>query len=129
MDETERRRALSTLQSIWDDLVERLKDTVVENEDGLRSQEYSFAYQQLEDRFAPRMMNITHMMGAIHNAGRDRAQPVPCYRVERVEGELEELDTRINDRLAELPGQRLHNVEIVRGNDGWHAFLTLSQAS
>ena len=127
MDENDRRRALATLQKVYEDLARRAVDTVLENEEGLRAGPYSFAYQELEDRFAPRLINLGHMIGALQHLQRGRP-PQTEFRVERVEGPLEELDTRINERLRKLGGETLHQVQLAQGDDGgWHAFLTMSR--
>jgi hypothetical protein len=124
MDETQ--RAAMTLQMVYDDLVKRLTDATMENEEGLRSSPYSFSLQELEDRFAPRLVNIGHLIFALYHASRQR-QPPARYRVHRVEGELDELDTLINQVLRESPAEQLHNVALAQDEEAgtWHAFLTL----
>lgn len=126
-DESDRRRALATLQRVYEDLARRAVETVIENEDGLRAGPYSFAYQELEDRFAPRLMNLGHMIGALQHLQRGRPAQTE-YHVERIEAELEEMDQRINERLRKTPAETLHQVQIAQGDDGkWHAFLVLSR--
>ena len=67
------------------------------------------------------------MIGAVQTAAPRRPQAPPEYRVLRVEGELAELDQRINERLRDLPGHEVHGLEIVSDDDEtWHAFLTVS---
>jgi hypothetical protein len=130
MDERQRRRALATLQRVYQDIAERAVDTVIENKEGLEQSPYSFAYQEIEDRYAPRLMNLGNLIGALQHLGR-REEPPTRYRVERVEGELEELDEVINTYLALHPGDALHNVQFIRGEGesegSWHAFLTVSR--
>lgn len=131
MDERSRRRALMTLQRVYEDLARRTVDTVIENEEGLQTSPYSFAYQEIEDRFAPRLINLGHMIGALQQMGRQRQEPRPPtrhFRVKRVEGEIAELDGLINVHLEENPEDHLHQVCLAHGEDGnWHAFLTLSR--
>ncbi len=127
VDENERRRALATLHKVYEDLARRAVDTVLENEEGLRAGPYSFAYQELEDRFAPRLINLGHMIGAIQNLQRQRP-PQTEYHVERIQGSLEELETKVNERLKKAAGETLHQVELAQGDDGaWHAYLVLSR--
>lgn len=129
MKESDRRRALETLQHVYEDLAERALDTVIENEEGLRQGPYSFAYQEIEDRFVPRLINLGHMIGSLQQLGSRRAPRPPKYRVLRVEGPLGELDDRINAALGECRGERVHGLELAEDPDAdvWHAFLTLSR--
>ncbi|MCG3136167.1 MAG: hypothetical protein HMLKMBBP_04007 [Planctomycetes bacterium] len=127
MDENARRRAMATLQKMYEDLARRAVDTVNENEDGLRSSPFSFAYQEIEDRFAPRLLNLGHLLGAMQHLQRQKPQHTE-FSVERVEGPLDQLDKRINDKLRGDRGATLHNVSLAQADDGtWHAFLTLSR--
>jgi hypothetical protein len=131
MDEADRRSALVTLQKVYEDLASRAVETVLENAEGLRQGPYSFAYQELEDRFAPRLINLGHMIGALQHMGR-RPQPQHEFRVERVMGPLVELDARINEVLRRAPQDTLHQVALAPAEDdegpaNWHAFLTLSR--
>jgi hypothetical protein len=129
MEERERRRALGTLQRVYEDLAQRAVDTVIENQEGLEQSPYSFAYQEIEDRFAPRLMNLGNLIGALQHLGRRRETP-PRYRVERLEGELDDLDEVINEYLARHPADALHDLNFVRAEDEegtWHVFLTLSR--
>jgi transcription termination factor NusB len=131
MDENDRRRALLTLQKVYEDLARRAVDTVLENEEGLEQSPYSFAYQEIEDRFAPRLINLGHMIGALQHAGRQQRQPHTEFRVERVAGKLEELDGLINEKLREWSNDALHQVSVVSdaSTGQWHAFLTMSRTS
>lgn len=131
MDENDRRRALLTLQKVYEDLARRAVETVIENEEGLEQSPYSFAYQEIEDRFAPRLVNLGHMIGSLQHAGRQQRPPHTEFRVERVAGKLEELDTLINEKLREVPTDSLHQVNMVSdpATGAWHAFLTLSRTS
>lgn len=131
MDENDRRRALLTLQKVYEDLARRAVETVIENEEGLEQSPYSFAYQEIEDRFAPRLVNLGHMIGSLQHAGRPQRQPHTEFRVERVTGKLEDLDTLINDKLREVPADALHQVNVVTdaATGTWHAFLTMSRTS
>jgi hypothetical protein len=127
MDENDRRRALGTLQKVYEDLARRAVENVLENEEGLRSSPYSFAYQEIEDRFAPRLINLGHLIGALQHLSGRRVQNVE-YQVQRVEGPLEELDGRINEALRRAPGTTLHDVALAKDDAGtWHAFLTTSR--
>lgn len=131
MDENDRRRALVTLQKVYEELARRAVETVIENEEGLEQSPYSFAYQEIEDRFAPRLVNLGHMINALQHAGRHQRQPHTEYRVERVGGKLEEIDGLINQKLRETPNDALHQVNFVPDapSGEWHAFLTLSRTS
>lgn len=131
MDENDRRRALMTLQKVYEDLARRAVDTVLENEEGLEQSPYSFAYQEIEDRFAPRLINLGHMIGALQHAGRQQRQPHTEFRVEHVTGKLEDIDGLINDKLRESPSDCLHHVNVVAdaASGSWHAFLTLSRTT
>lgn len=128
MDANDHRRAMHTLQKVYEDLARRAVDSVIENEEGLRSSPYSFAYQEIEDRFAPRLTNLGHLIGALQHLQRQR-QPQPEYRVERIEGPVAELDKKINERLKQCQGETLHQVSFAPGDavGVWHAFLTLSR--
>ena len=131
MDENDRRRALITLQKVYEDLARRAVDTVIENEEGLEQSPYSFAYQEIEDRFAPRLVNLGHLIGSLQHAGRQQRQPHTEFRVERVVGKLDELDGLINEKLRESPTDALHQVNVVTdaATGTWHAFLTMSRTS
>ena len=131
MDENDRRRALITLQKVYEDLARRAVDTVIENEEGLEQSPYSFAYQEIEDRFAPRLVNLGHLIGSLQHAGRQQRQPHTEFRVERVEGKLEDLDALINAKLRDVPADALHQVNVVTdaATGLWHAFLTMSHTS
>ena len=132
MDENDRRRALITLQKVYEELARRAVDTVIENEEGLEQSPYSFAYQEIEDRFAPRLVNLGHMIGALQHAGRQQRQPHTEFRVERVtSAKLDELDAVINAKIRETPNDALHQVNVVHDPVAttWHAFLTLSRTS
>jgi hypothetical protein len=131
MEENDRRRALLTLQKVYEELARRAVDTVLENEEGLEQSPYSFAYQELEDRFAPRLINLGHMINALQHAGRQQRQPHTEFRIERVAGKLDEMDRLINEKLRESPSDSLHQVSVVPDSltGTWHAFLTLSRTS
>ena len=131
MDENDRRRALMTLQKVYEDLARRAVETVIENEEGLEQSPYSFAYQEIEDRFAPRLVNLGHMIGSLQHAGRQQRQPHTEFRVERVAGKIDDLETLINEKLREAPTDSLHHVNVVpdAATGTWHAFLTLSRTS
>jgi len=130
MDERQRRKALSTLQRVYEDLAGRAVDTVIENREGLEQSPYSFAYQEIEDRFAPRLMNLGNLIGALQHLGR-KQQPPPQFRVDRVRGDLDDMDDLINEHLSRHPGQTLHQINFVRDPDDdpgtWQAFLTFSR--
>ncbi len=131
MDENDRRRALVTLQKVYEDLARRAVETVIENEEGLEQSPYSFAYQEIEDRFAPRLVNLGHMIGALQHAGRQQRQPHTAFRIERVAGKIEDIDGLINEKLRETPNDALHQVNVVSDalTGTWHAFLTFSRTS
>ena len=128
MDIQERRRALRTLQRVYERMAERALETVIENEEGLEQSPYSFAYQEIEDRFSMRLINLGHMIGALQQLDRPREARRVSFRVERVEGALDELDDLINERLADCPGDALHGLQLAQEEPGnWHAFLTLAR--
>ncbi|MCE9636895.1 MAG: hypothetical protein K8T90_14415 [Planctomycetes bacterium] len=128
MDANDHRRAMHTLQKVYEDLARRAIESVLENEEGLRSSPYSFAYQEIEDRFAPRLVSLGHLIGSLQHLQRQR-QPQTEYRVERIEGPVAELDTKINERLKQCQGETLHQVSLVPAEavGMWHAFLTMSR--
>lgn len=127
--ERHRRRAEKLLKRIWQDMVGQLIDECVDNEESLAGQGFSFSYQGIEDRFAQRLFMAGQMIGAVQSAAPRRPRPPPEFRVVRIEGPLEELDQRINERLRDLPGHEVHGLEIVSDDDEtWHAFLTVSGA-
>ena len=128
IDEGERRRAQLAMQRVWRDLVRQLVDTCVNNEEDLQQAGFSYAYQEIEDRFAQRLFLAGQMMGAIQHAGPPQPEaPPPQFRVLRVEGALDELDERINAQLEALPGHTVHDLSLASDDDEtWHAFLTVS---
>ncbi len=108
-------------------MVGQLVDECVENEPSLSGQGFSYAYQAIEDRFAQRIFLAGQMIGAVQNAAPRAPQPPPDFRVVRVEGALDELDERINEKLRDLPGHAVHGLQIASDDDEtWHAFLTVS---
>lgn len=128
MDANDHRRALATLQKVYEDLARRAVENVIENEEGLRSSPYSFAYQEIEDRYAPRLINLGHLIGALQHLQRQRPTQTE-FRVERVEAPLAELDKKINEKLRHSQGEMLHGLQLAAGDAGtWHAFLTLSRS-
>ncbi len=128
IDEKDRRRAMRAIQHVWRDLVRQLVESAVAHEDELQGTGFSYAYQEMEDRFGQRLFLASQMLGAIQHAGPPARPPAPPeFKVIRVEGPLEELDTRINARLADLRGHLVHGIEIASDDDElWHAFVTLS---
>jgi hypothetical protein len=69
------------------------------------------------------------MIGSLQHAGRQQRQPHTEFRVERVAGKLEEIDSLINEKLRAAPSDALHQVSVVTdaATGTWHAFLTLSR--
>ncbi len=112
-------------------MVSQLVDKAVENEEDLAGPGFSYSYQEMEDRFGQRLFLASQMLGAVQQAGPQRPEtPSPEFKVIRVEGALEELDERINDRLRDLVGHQVHDLTIASDDDEtWHAFLTLSLAT
>jgi hypothetical protein len=127
MDANEHRRALQTLQRVYEDLARRAVEHVNEREEVLRSSPYSFAYQNDIEDLAPRLINLGHLIGALQHLQRQR-QPQTEFRIERVEGAVGELDKKINEKLKQCQGETLHQVSLAPGDAGvWHAFLTISR--
>ena len=127
--ERERRRGVAErlLRGVWTDMVRRLIDDCVENEDDLGNEGFSFAYQGLEDRYGQRLFLAGQMIGAVQSLA-PRSEPMAQgFHVVRVAGPLDELDDLINERIDDFAGCTVHGLQIVSDDDEtWHAFLTLS---
>ncbi|MHC4820771.1 MAG: hypothetical protein ACYTDX_03505 [Planctomycetota bacterium] len=121
-------QSLGILQEVYGSLVERLTDAVQENEDALRSagDSYSFAAQDVEDRFGPRIINLSHLINALQ-----AATTVPTkeeFRFEQVLADAEELAESVNDRVQSRRGWVFRNLNLQKTDDGrFLALITLSR--
>ncbi len=121
-------QSLGILQEVYGSLVERLTDAVQENEDALRSagDSYSFAAQDVEDRFGPRIINLSHLINALQ-----AATTVPTkeeFRFEQVLADAEELAESVNDRVQSRRGWVFRNLNLQKTEDGrFLALITLSR--
>ncbi len=126
MNQREMQQALTVLQEVYGGMLERLTESVRQNEDGLRGSPYSFAYQEVEDRFAPRVVSLSHLIGALQSAC---ARPtVDEYRVETVISTADDLSREVNEKLKALRGARLKDVSLQKLDDGrFLVMLTLAR--
>lgn len=114
-------RALGVLQEVYGTLVERLTEAVIQDEDTLRDSQYSFAYQEVEDRFGPRIINLSHLINALQNAaGRPTVEET---RVETVISDAAGLAEEVNRRIRSLRGSTLKSLDLQKLEDG--TFLVL----
>ncbi len=114
-------KALTVLQEVYGSLVERLTEAVLQDEEGIRDSQFSFAYQEVEDRFGPRIINLSHLINALQNAtGRPTVEE---FRVETVIADAETLADEVNKRLRALRGSSVKNLSIQKMDDG--KFLVL----
>ncbi len=120
-------KALAVLQDVYGSLVERLTESVLHDEEGIRGSPYSFAYQEVEDRFGPRIINLSHLINALQNAsGRPTVEE---FRVETVIAEAATLAQDVNARLRCLRGSILRDLSIQKLDDGkFLVVLSLSRA-
>jgi len=119
-------KALTVLQEVYGSLVERLTETVLHDEEGIRGSPYSFAYQEVEDRFGPRIINLSHLINALQNAaGRPTVEE---FRVETVIADADTLSEAVNQRLRALRGSTLKDVNLQKIDEGkFLVMLTLSR--
>jgi hypothetical protein len=114
-------RALSVLQEVYGTLVERLTESVLQEEEQLRDSQYSFAYQEVEDRYGPRIINLSHLINALQNAtGRPTVEE---FRAETVISDAENLSEELNKRLRALRGSTVKSLNFQKTEDG--KFLVL----
>lgn len=114
-------KALSILQDVYGVLVERLTDSVLQEEEQLRDSQYSFAYQEVEDRYAPRIINLSHLINALQNAaGRPTTEE---FRAETVISDAENLAEELNKRMRALRGSTVKSMNFAKLDDG--KFLVL----
>ena len=120
-------KALGVLQEVYGTLVERLTESVIQDEDQLRDSQYSFAYQEVEDRFGPRIINLSHLINALQNA---TARPtVEELRVETVIAIPAELAEEVNKKLRALRGSTMKSMNVQKLDDGtFLVLLVLSRA-
>ena len=119
-------KALAVLQEVYGNLVERLTEAVLHDEDGLKDSQYSFAYQEVEDRYGPRIIHLSHLINALQSAtGRPAIEE---FRTETVIADAESLSTELNQRLRSLRGSTLKDINLQKLDDGrFLALLTLSR--
>ena len=109
-------KALGVLQEVYGNLVERLTEAVLADEEQIRDAQFSFTYQEVEDRFGPRLINLSHLINALQNAsGRATVEEV---RVETVIAEAETLADEVNKRLRALRGSNLKSMNGLKMDDG-----------
>ena len=114
-------KALSVLQEAYGGMVERLTEAVLQDEDQIRDSQFSFAYQEVEDRFGPRIVNLSHLINALQNAaGRPTVEE---FRVETVVSPVDTLAEEVNKRLRTLRGSSVKSVALQKLDDG--QFLVL----
>ncbi len=114
-------RALGVLQEVYGTLVEKLTEAVIQDEENLRDSQYSFSYQEVEDRFGPRIINLSHLINALQNAaGRPTVEE---SRVETVVADSANLAEEVNRRLRSLRGSVLKSLSLHKLDDG--TFLVL----
>ena len=103
-------KALSVLQEVYGSLVERLTEAVLQDEDQIRDSQFSFAYQEVEDRFGPRIINLSHLINALQNAtGRPTVEE---FRVETVIADAGTLADEVNKRLRTLRGSAVKSLNL-----------------
>jgi hypothetical protein len=119
-------KALTVLQEVYGSLVERLTEAVLQDEEGIRDSQFSFAYQEVEDRFGPRIINLSHLINALQNAtGRPTVEE---YRVETVIAEPGTLADEVNKRLRSLRGSTVKSLSVQKMDDGkFLVLLTLAR--
>jgi hypothetical protein len=119
-------KALTVLQEVYGSLVERLTEAVLQDEEGIRDSQFSFAYQEVEDRFGPRIINLSHLINALQNAsGRSTVEE---YRVETVIADATALADEVNKRLRTLRGSSVKNLSVQKMDDGkFLVLLTLAR--
>lgn len=114
-------KALTVLQEVYGSLVERLTEAVLQDEEGIRDSQFSFAYQEVEDKFGPRIINLSHLINALQNAtGRPTVEE---FRVETVIADAPTLAEEVNKRLRTLRGSSVKNLSLQKMDDG--KFLVL----
>jgi hypothetical protein len=120
-------KALGVLQEVYGSLVERLTEAVLADEEQIRDAQFSFTYQEVEDRFGPRIINLSHLINALQNAaGRPTVEEV---RVETVVAEAATLADEVNKRLRALRGTTLKSMNVQQAAEGkFLVVLTLSRA-
>ena len=119
-------KALGVLQEVYGSLVERLTEAVLADEEQIRDAQFSFTYQEVEDRFGPRIINLSHLINALQNAaGRPTVEEV---RVETVVADAGTLADEVNKRLRALRGTTLKSMNVQKMEDGkFLVVLTLAR--
>lgn len=120
-------KALSVLQEAYGGMVERLTEAVLQDEDQIRDSQFSFAYQEVEDRFGPRIVNLSHLINALQNAaGRPTVEE---FRVETVIAAPDLLAEEVNKRLRTLRGSSVKNIALQKMDDGqFFVLITVGRA-
>lgn len=114
--QSEMQRALGVLQEVYGSMVERLTEAVLADEEQIRDAQFSYTYQEVEDRFGPRIVSLSHLINALQNAsGRPTVEEV---RVETVIAEAETLADEVNRRLRAARGSTLKSMNVQKMDDG-----------
>ena len=114
--QSEMQRALGVLQEVYGSMVERLTEAVLADEEQIRDAQFSYTYQEVEDRFGPRIVSLSHLINALQNAsGRPTVEEV---RVETVIAEAETLAEEVNRRLRAARGSTLKSMNVQKMDDG-----------
>jgi len=125
--QSDMQRALGVLQEVYGTMVERLTEAVLADEEQIRDAQFSYTYQEVEDRFGPRIVSLSHLINALQNAsGRPTVEEV---RVETVIAEAESLADDVNRRLRGLRGSTLRSMNVQKMDDGkFLVVLTMARA-
>jgi hypothetical protein len=114
--QSDMQRALGVLQEVYGSMVERLTEAVLADEEQIRDAQFSYTYQEVEDRFGPRIVSLSHLINALQNAsGRPTVEEV---RVETVIAEAETLADEVNRRLRAARGSTLKSMNVQKMDDG-----------
>ena len=114
--QSDMQRALGVLQEVYGSMVERLTEAVLADEEQIRDAQFSYTYQEVEDRFGPRIVSLSHLINALQNAsGRPTVEEV---RVETVIADAETLADEVNRRLRAARGSTLKSMNVQKMDDG-----------
>jgi len=119
-------KALAVLQEAYGNLVERLSEAVLNDEDAIKDASFSYAYQEVEDRYGPRIIHLSHLINALQSATQRPASEE--IRVETVIADAETLSDEINRRLRALRGTVMKDLNLQKLDDGrFLVLLTLAR--